>query len=553
MKNILSLNFEEARSFLLKHESYVNIDLPPYIKFDKLLNQILEVLGQKNFIDFKISSPSDFEDVNYKLFHNKNGKYDWRRFELIHPFLYVSLVNEITKYKNWKLIKKRFGKNRAKGVVECMSLPVVSGSNKSDKAEQILSWWEQIEQKSITLSLDYSYIYHTDIVDCYGSIYTHSIPWALHSKKVSKHKRRDRDFNKDYIGGMIDFHIQSMSNGQTNGIPQGSVLMDLIAEIVLSYADLCLSIRLKHISKKDFYILRYRDDYRIFVNNPQIADEIIKILTEVLIDLGLKLNSNKTTFSNNVIQSSIKPDKSDWLLINKDLETTRINENFKIVQKCLLLINQNIIQSSIKSDKFDWTLISKDLETMRINENFKATQKYLLLIYQFALKYPHSGTIAKELQVISKQLRESKDEIRNKENIEVLMSIVVDIALLNPRTYSVSMAILSILFGLIDEKKIEPTVDKIVNKFNSIPNTGHMQIWLQRAIIKLQITQKYFCEPLCKLVGGESIELWNNKWLHPNNIRILENRGNIVNQDVLNALDAEIQDDEVLLFREQSL
>jgi len=553
VKNILSLNFEEARSFLLKHESYVNIDLPPYIKFDKLLNQILEVLGQKNFIDFKISSPSDFEDVNYKLFHNKNGKYDWRRFELIHPFLYVSLVNEITKYKNWKLIKKRFGKNRAKGVVECMSLPVVSGSNKSDKAEQILSWWEQIEQKSITLSLDYSYIYHTDIVDCYGSIYTHSIPWALHSKKVSKHKRRDRDFNKDYIGGMIDFHIQSMSNGQTNGIPQGSVLMDLIAEIVLSYADLCLSIRLKHISKKDFYILRYRDDYRIFVNNPQIADEIIKILTEVLIDLGLKLNSNKTTFSNNVIQSSIKPDKSDWLLINKDLETTRINENFKIVQKCLLLINQNIIQSSIKSDKFDWTLISKDLETMRINENFKATQKYLLLIYQFALKYPHSGTIAKELQVISKQLRESKDEIRNKENIEVLMSIVVDIALLNPRTYSVSMAILSILFGLIDEKKIEPTVDKIVNKFNSIPNTGHMQIWLQRAIIKLQITQKYFCEPLCKLVGGESIELWNNKWLHPNNIRILENRGNIVNQDVLNALDAEIQDDEVLLFREQSL
>ncbi|WP_219809200.1 hypothetical protein, partial [Campylobacter concisus] len=77
--------------------------------------------------------------------------------------------------------------------------------------------------------------------------------------------------------------------------------------------------------------------------------------------------------------------------------------------------------------------------------------------------------------------------------------------------------------------------------------------WLQRAIIKLQITQKDLCEPLCKLVGGESIKLWNNEWLYPNNIRILENRSNIINQDVLNALDAEIQDDEVLLFREQSL
>ena len=502
MKNILSLNFEEARLFLLKHESYVNIDLPPYIKFDNLFDQISKILGRKNFMSIKNSNPDSFEDVNYKLFHNKNGKYDWRRFELIHPFLYVSLVNEITKYDNWELIRKRFKKIESRSVVECMSLPVVSESNESDKAEQISNWWGQIEQKSIILSLDYSYIYHTDIVDCYGSIYTHSIPWALHSKKVSKHKRRDKDFKKDYIGGMIDFHIQSMSNGQTNGIPQGSVLMDLIAEIVLSYADLCLSAKLKHIDKKDFYILRYRDDYRIFVNSPQIADEIIKMLTEVLIDLGLKLNSSKTTFSNNVIQSSIKPDKLDWLVVDKDLKTI---------------------------------------------------QKRLLLIHQFALKNPNSGTLVKELQAISKKIRKKKDKIKNKENIEVLISIVVDIALLNSRTYSISMAILSILFGLIDEKLIELMVGKIVNKFNNIPNTGYMQIWLQRAMIKLQITQKDLCEPLCKLVGGESIKLWNNEWLYPNNIRILENRSNIINQDVLNALDAEIQDDEVLLFREQSL
>lgn len=502
MKNILSLNFEEARLFLLKHESYVNIDLPPYIKFGGLLDQISKILGRKNFTSIKKSNPDSFEDVNYKLFHNKNGKYDWRRFELIHPFLYVSLVNEITKYNNWELIRKRFKQIESRSVVECMSLPVVSESNNSDKAEQISNWWEQIEQKSITLSLDYSYIYHTDIVDCYGSIYTHSIPWALHSKKVSKDNRKDKNFNKKYIGGMIDFHIQSMSNGQTNGIPQGSVLMDLIAEIVLSYADLCLSVRLKHIGKKDFYILRYKDDYRIFVNNPQIADEIIKILTEVLIDLGLKLNSSKTACSNNIIQGSIKQDKLDWLVVGKHLKTI---------------------------------------------------QKRLLLIHQFALKNPNSGTLVKELQVISKKIRKKKDKIKNKENIEVLISIVVDIALLNPRTYSISMAILSILFGLIDEKLIELMIDKIVNKFNSIPNTGHMQIWLQRAIIKLKIRKKDFCEPLCKLVGGKSIELWNNKWLYPNNIKILQNISNIIKQDVLNDLDTEIQDDEVLLFRGQSL
>jgi hypothetical protein len=38
-----------------------------------------------------------------------------------------------------------------------------------------------VEQKSIELGLEYDYIFHTDIVDCYGAIYTHSISWAIHT------------------------------------------------------------------------------------------------------------------------------------------------------------------------------------------------------------------------------------------------------------------------------------------------------------------------------------------------------------------------------------
>lgn len=39
------------------------------------------------------------------------------------------------------------------------------------------------------------------------------------------------------LGNMIDTYMQGMQYGQTNGIPQGSVLFDFIAEIVLGYAD----------------------------------------------------------------------------------------------------------------------------------------------------------------------------------------------------------------------------------------------------------------------------------------------------------------------------
>lgn len=58
-----------------------------------------------------------------------------------------------------------------------------------------------------------------------------------------------------------------MSFGQTNGIPQGSNLMDFIAELVLGYSDLQLSKKLIMTTISNYKILRYRDDYRIFTNS----------------------------------------------------------------------------------------------------------------------------------------------------------------------------------------------------------------------------------------------------------------------------------------------
>lgn len=64
-----------------------------------------------------------------------------------------------------------------------------------------------------------------------------------------------------------------MSNGQTNGIPQGSVLMDFIAEILLKYSDELISYEIQKNTKlkEKFKILRYRDDYRIFVKEIEIG------------------------------------------------------------------------------------------------------------------------------------------------------------------------------------------------------------------------------------------------------------------------------------------
>ncbi len=69
-----------------------------------------------------------------------------------------------------------------------------------------------------------------------------------------------------------------MRYGQTNGIPQGSSLMDLIAEMVLGYADEELD-KLIASKKGQFKIIRFRDDYKIFTNSPELGREIVKHLS----------------------------------------------------------------------------------------------------------------------------------------------------------------------------------------------------------------------------------------------------------------------------------
>ena len=140
----------------------------------------------------------------------------------------------------------------------------------------------------------------TDISNCYPSIYTHSISWALHKKEFAKEHRE-----KGILGNDIDHLLEDMSYGQTNGIPQGSVITDFIAEIILGYADELLTNKLKQEASDivDYKILRYRDDYRIFCNNNNEMDIILKFLTETLAELNFKLNNEKTFCTSDIISA----------------------------------------------------------------------------------------------------------------------------------------------------------------------------------------------------------------------------------------------------------
>ena len=488
-RSVLDLSASQARGFFLKQESYCRIEFPPYIVFRNVISGVYDVLTNKPLSDLRNGSPRDHEDVNHVVMHSKDGRFAWRPLELIHPALYVELVNTMTEPCNWDFIKRRFRDLSAKDKIDCLSIPVEALTGEKDKAEQVKQWWQNIEQKSIELSLEYECVIHTDVIDCYAEIYTHSIAWALHGKAVAKRERNE----KNNIGNRIDAQIQDMRNGQTNGIPQGSVLMDFIAEIVLGYADSKLVRRTKSLGIEDFRILRYRDDYRIFVHNQQTGERILKCLTEVLIDLGMKLSPQKTETSSEIIRSSIKRDKLSWAFRK---------------------------------------------------QRDKTLQKHLLIVHDHSFNNPNSGSLALAMQDISERL----DRLDIYPSPLPLISIVVDIACRSPRVYPVAAAVLSRLICFLEsDVERSDVISKIRRKFSQLPNTEHMETWLQRISYAFD-PRISFDTPLCRLILGEDVSIWNSEWISSRDLQAAVNSEEIVDRIALSNMPAVVRNDEFALF-----
>ena len=64
MKKLIDLSNNEARAHFLKGSSYFNGDLPNYISFEPILNDVSAVLNDKTYAQFKNKKPNAFPNVN---------------------------------------------------------------------------------------------------------------------------------------------------------------------------------------------------------------------------------------------------------------------------------------------------------------------------------------------------------------------------------------------------------------------------------------------------------------------------------------------------------
>ncbi|WP_340621716.1 RNA-directed DNA polymerase [Xenorhabdus siamensis] len=485
-----------ARNFFLKHNSYCSSTLPIYFDFAPLLEAVSDALNQKKngINDIGYKKACNFEGANYILQTNKDGHYSWRPLELIHPAIYVHLVHKITEEDEWKLLMDRFDEFQDNEKIVCVSLPRVSNDDDtSDTAETVTGWWRDVEQESINKSLEFKYLFTTDIANFYPSIYTHSIPWAIHTKEKAKDIR---DINAN-LGNRIDYALRQMSWGQTNGIPQGSALMDFIAEIVLGYADELLGQKLEKESINNYHIIRYRDDYRVFTNSKEDAEALARHLTVILQSLGLHLNASKTSLSEDIIFNSMKPDK----------------------QEALMLFGKTVTATTI--------------------------QKTLLKLAIFSRKHKNSGQLERYLSKINKRL-ERMTKLR--EEVRPIVSIIADMMINNPRTFASCALVLSNVLKFVKDKdeKIE-LLEKIKSKFEPILGTGILDIWLQRISYHIKQDIEYQ-ETLCSIVSGVHKHVWNSEWITDCEFKTVVMATAFVDADKLAECEPVIPEDEVVLY-----
>ena len=513
-RNILSLNHDEAMDFFMKSEQYHGFELPEYFSFDEVLKYVREKVRTIPYEEClkKGVSPDSLSDVNLDILLNKDGRYAVRPIILANPFLYYFLVREVCCESNWQVIKDLFEKFNVPHITSC-AIPVIPNEKEPfHKATTINNWWNSMEQRSIELSLEYRYMFVTDITNCYGSVNPQTFDWAFTLKDTTIETGIQSP-----IAQNIQKFLRALQQGRNIGIPQGSAIFDFVGEIILGYSDLLLHESLQAKAKEyegqgkvfpDYEIIRYRDDYRIFCSNREALEDISYILQQVLERLNFRMNSQKTKISDSIVTDAVKSDKLAYIY------------NTPIFNK--------------KGVDFD------------------SYEKHLLFILMFARQYSDSGSIKTMLSDIDKRLEEwlhPQDKKKETESIlwgdvdlsddghlvktdrkkaqepyyipggsvRALSAVCTQIALENVGCSHYALRIISrMIDSLKDMDEKRSIIDLVYHKLCNQPNSSYNQLWLQNMTYtqdKKQGTSPYTLR-LCQLVAGKAVEpLWNNDWL----------------------------------------
>lgn len=213
------------------------------------------------------------------LFSLPNRNMGRRSLQIPNPLHQIQLCKTITDH--WQQIAKFTNSSP----ISQSRLEVVPNSERAIvPISETYELWREVRKARIEASINARYLLKADITRFYESIYTHSIPWALHTKATAKVNRQ----RKDLYGNMLDNDIQRGQDGQTSGIPVGPDTSRIISEIIATAIDLVLKERLDQL-----HGIRFYDDYYLYFPTLVELEQAYSILQDVVRDYELTINFAK--------------------------------------------------------------------------------------------------------------------------------------------------------------------------------------------------------------------------------------------------------------------
>lgn len=265
---------KSKRFKLLLEKGYFPAELPPpfvtetFAKFRNSIHQEWSALDQP--------PKTQFEVYSYPRIGRKR-----RKLALVNPITQLFLTKKIA--DNWVEITKFLGSSKITLDSPMLYENSLRAIPKPD--------FNLISLKRIDAESRYEHILMSDISRFYGTIYTHTLPWALHGKSHCKANINNQSIMNALLGNSLDVLVRKGQDNQTIGIPIGPDTSRILAEII------AVGIEREFTKLSDFShnrVFRYIDDWFLGFDGAGEAEDAISLLSKACSEYELELNDEKT-------------------------------------------------------------------------------------------------------------------------------------------------------------------------------------------------------------------------------------------------------------------